>query len=189
MVVLSVALAVTIAVAIVGLGTARLNPAIVPTGTAALPADPAAISRLPVFPSAVSDEAVNRILRLITVMQLLLGGVAVITLLAAASMSARERLRELGVLGALGCTTWQLAGASAVSQGALGAIGALTGVPLGMGFYLVFKAAAGGGFEGLPPPLDIALVALAAVATAAAAGAVPALLVQRVPASQALAAE
>jgi putative ABC transport system permease protein len=187
--VLSVALAVTIAVAIVGLGASELDPAIAPTQAAELPADPADISRLPVFPSAVGEQAVGRILTLITAMQVLLGGVAVLTLLAAASMSVRERLRELGVLHALGCTTAQLAGASAVSQGGLGAIGAVVGVPLGLGFYLLFKAASGGGFTGFPPPLGIVLVATTAVAIAAAAGAVPALLAQRVPASVALAAE
>jgi putative ABC transport system permease protein len=97
----------------------------------------------------------------------LLGGVAVVTLLAAASMSARERLRELGVLHALGCTTPRLVRASAVSQGALGAVGVLVGVPLGLGVYLLFKAMAGGGFTGAPPALAVALVALAAVAVAA----------------------
>jgi hypothetical protein len=130
--VLSVALAVTIAVAIVGLGASELDPAIAPTQAAELPADPADISRLPVFPSAVGEQAVGRILTLITAMQVLLGGVAVVTLLAAA-MSVRERLRELGVLHALGCTTAQLAGASAVSQGGLGAIGAVVGVPWALG--------------------------------------------------------
>lgn len=122
--VLSVALAVTIAVAIVGLGTSELDPEIAPTRAVGLPADPAAISELPVFPSAVSQQAIGRVLTLITALQVLLGGVAVVTLLAAASMSARERLRELGVLHALGCTAPQLVGASAVSQGVLGAVGA-----------------------------------------------------------------
>ena len=41
---------------------------------------------------------------------------------------------------------------------------------------------AGGGFTGAPPPLGVALVAIAA-------GAVPALLAQRVPTSQVLAVE
>lgn len=49
----------------------------------------------------------------------LLGGVAVVTLLAAASMSIQKRLRELSVLHAVGCTTAQLTGASAVSQAPL----------------------------------------------------------------------
>jgi putative ABC transport system permease protein len=187
--VLSVTLAVTIAVAIVGLGTSELDPAIAPTQATGLPADPADISRLPVFSSAVSQQAIGRILTLITAMQLLLGGVAVVTLLAAAAMSIQERLRELGVLHTLGCTTAQLAGASAISQGALGTIGAVIGIPLGLGFYLLFKAMAGGGFTGSPPPLAIVLIALGAVAISAAAGAVPALLAQRVPASIALAAE
>jgi len=187
--VLSVALAVTIAVAIVGLGASEVNPEIASTQAAELPADPADISELPVFSSAVSDEVIGRALTLITALQVLLGGVAVITLLAAAAMSVRERLRELGVLHALGCTGGQLVGASAVSQGALGTIGTLLGIPLGLGVYLLFKAMAGGGFTGTPPPLGVALVAVAAVAIAAVAGAVPALLAQRVPASVALAAE
>jgi putative ABC transport system permease protein len=187
--VLSVALAVTIAVAVVGLGTSELDPVIAPTQAASLPADPAEISRLPVFSPAISQQVIGRIMTLITAMQVLLGGVAVVTLLAAASMSIQERLRELSVLHALGCTTTQLAGASAVSQGALGAIGVALGLPLGLGTYLLFKAMSGGGFTGSPPPLPIALIALAAIAIAAGAGAGPALLAQRVPANQALATE
>jgi putative ABC transport system permease protein len=187
--VLSVTLAVTIAVAIIGLGASELDPAIAPTRAAQLPADPADISRLPVFSPAVSDQAIGRIMTLIAALQVLLGAVAVITLLAAASMSIQERLRELGVLHALGCTTGQLVGASAVSQGTLGTIGSLLGIPLGLGVYLLFKAMAGGGFTGSPPPPAILLIALAAIAIAAAAGAIPALLAQRFPASQALAAE
>ena len=187
--VLSVALAVTIAVAVVGLGTSELDPAIAPTQAASLPADPAEISRLPVFSPAISQQVIGRIMTLITAMQVLLGGVAVVTLLAAASMSIQERLRELSVLHALGCTSTQLAGASAVSQGALGAIGVALGLPLGLGVYLLFKAMSGGGFTGSPPPLPIALIALAAIAIAAGAGAGPALLAQRVPANQALATE
>jgi putative ABC transport system permease protein len=188
-IVLSVALAVTIAVAVVGLGTSQLDPAIAPTRAASLPADPAEISRLPVFSPAISQQVIGRIMTLITAMQALLGGVALVTLLAAASMSIQERLRELSVLHAVGCTTAQLAGASAVSQGTLGAIGAALGLPLGLGTYLLFKVMAGGGFTGSPPPLPLALIILAAIAIAAAAGAVPALLAQRLPANQALAAE
>jgi putative ABC transport system permease protein len=187
--VLSVALAVAIAVAVVGLGTSKLDPAIAPTQAASLPADPAEISRLPVFSPAISQQVVGRVMMLIAAMQALLAGVAVITLLAAASMSIQERLRELSVLHAVGCTTAQLAGASAVSQGALGAIGAALGLPLGLGTYLLFKAMAGGGFSGSPAPLALALIALAAIAVAAGAGAVPALLAQRVPTNRALAAE
>jgi hypothetical protein len=49
-----------------------------------------------------------------------------------------------------------------VSQGALGTIGAVIGVLLGLGFYLLFKVASGGGFTGFPPLLGIALVVMAA---------------------------
>jgi putative ABC transport system permease protein len=165
------------------------DPAVAPTRVASLPADPAEISRLPVFSPAISQQVVGRVMTLITALQALLGGVAVVTLLAAASMSVQERLRELGGLHALGCSAAQLAGAPAVSQGALGAIGAALGLPLGLGVYLLFKVMGGGGFTGSPPAPALALIALAAVAVAAVSGAVPALLAQGVPASQARAVE
>ena len=100
-----VALAVTIAVAVVGLGTSELDPAIATTRVAGLPADPAEISRLPVFSPAISQQVIGRIMTLIAAMQALLGGVAVVTQLAAASMSIQERLRELSVLHAVGTST------------------------------------------------------------------------------------
>jgi putative ABC transport system permease protein len=190
--VLTVALAVTMAVAIVGLGTTELDatdPTIEPADASALPADPEDISRLPVWPSAVSGEVVDRLMRLITSLQVLLGGVAIATLLAAASMTLQERLRELGTLHAIGCTTPQLVGASAVSHGALGIVGTIIGVPLGLALHLVLTESSGEGIDGAPPPGSIALIAVAAVALAAAAAALPALLLQRHPTSQALAAD
>jgi hypothetical protein len=185
--VLTVSLAVTMAVAIVGLGSSDLDPTLSPSQATELPADRADIADLPVWPSAVSGEVTGRVLDLITALQVLLGGVALLTLLAAASMTLRERLGELGTLHALGCTTPQLVGASAVSQGVLGAVGALIGIPLGLGFYFVFNAASG--FESAMPGAGIGLVALTAIAVTAATAALPALLVQRRPTAEALATE
>lgn len=65
------------------------------------------------WPTTVSGEVTGRIVDLLTTMQVLLGGVAVVTLLAAAAMTLQGRFRELGTLHALDCTTGQLAGASA----------------------------------------------------------------------------
>lgn len=189
--VLSVALAVTMAVAVVGLGSTELvDPAAAPALTTdELPADPADIRDLPVWPSAVDDAITDRILALITTLEVLLGAVAIVTLLAAAAMTLQERLRELGTLHALGCTTPQLVGASAMSQGVLGVVGTVIGVPLGMGLYLLLTSASGGGLEGGPAPAAVGLVAVAAVAICAVTAAVPALVVQRRPTNQALAAE
>jgi hypothetical protein len=58
-----VALAVTIAVAVVGLGTSELDPAIATTRVAGLPADPAEISQLPVFSPAISQQVIGLIRR------------------------------------------------------------------------------------------------------------------------------
>jgi hypothetical protein len=182
--VLSVARAVTIAVAIVGLGASELDPAVAPSPPSSPPIRPnlqaarVALGRQRAgrrpdpdaryrHAGAAGDRGRHAAG----------GGVGVV----------RERLRELGVLHALGCTTAQLAAASAGAKAAW-ARSALIGVPLGLSFHLLFKAASCD-ITGFPPPLGIALVALAAVAIAAAAGAVPALLAGRVPDGVALAAE
>jgi len=188
--VLTVTLAVAMAVATVALAAEELDatdPAVSPTAANEIPADPADIPGLPVWPSAVSGEITGRIIDLFTTMQVLLGGVAVATLLAAAAMSLQERTRELGTLHALGCTTGQLAGASALSQGILGVIGAMLGVPLGLAFYS--EAGPATPSEGSTSSSAVAAVAIAAVAIAAIAAAVPALVLQRHPTSEALAAE
>ena len=190
-VVLGVSLAVTLAVPIVGLGTViAAPPSSAPSAPAGqLPADSANILELPAVPAAINSEIAGKIATLVTTMELLLGAIAVITLLAAAAMSMRERTRELGVLHALGCTTPQLVGASAISHGTLGAVGALIGGPLGIGLYFGLLGLGTGTASGMPSLSAITLPAIAAVAIAAAAGAVPAVLAQRFPASVALAAE
>jgi putative ABC transport system permease protein len=190
--VLTVTLAVTMAVAIVALAAVKIDlndPTAPPEATTVteLPANPADIEGLPVWPSAVSGEVTGRIVDLVTTMQVLLGGVAVVTLLAAAAMTLQERVRELGTLHALGCTTGQLAGASAVGQGLLGVIGAMLGVPLGLGLYSAIGADSG--VDSSIPPGAVGAVALAAATVAAAAAAIPALVLQRRPTSEALAAE
>jgi FtsX-like permease family len=184
---LSVGLAVTLTVAVVGLGSIEWAGPAAPAS--ALPADPADIADLSGLPSSVSGELTDRYLTLITTLQVLLGGVALLTLLAASSMSIRERLRELGVLHAIGCSRLQLVGASAISQGVLGVIGTLIGVPLGLAVYLLFRLAAAGTVEGFPSPALLISVAGAAVVVAAATAIIPAMLAQRLPTSEALAAE
>jgi putative ABC transport system permease protein len=187
---LSVGLAVTIAVAIIGLGSVDVvGPGTLAVPASELPADRSAIADLSGLPSAVSGELVGGFLSLVTTLQVLLGGVALATMLAASSMSIRERLRELGVLHAIGCSRLQLAGASAISHGVLGVIATLIGVPLGLGVYLLFRLAAAGTVQGHLSPAPLIAVAVAAVVVAAATAAVPAMLVQRIPISEALAAE
>jgi ABC-type antimicrobial peptide transport system permease subunit len=174
--VMGVAFAVTMAVPIAGIGTATATPqpSAPRAGAAEIPADATDILALPAMPAAINSEIAQRIGTLITTMELLLGAIAIIMLLAAAAMSMRERIRELGVLHALGCTTPQLVGASAVSHGAIGAVGALIGLPPGAGLYLGLLGLGTGNAAGIPPTSAIALPAIAAILIAAAAGAAPA---------------
>jgi putative ABC transport system permease protein len=191
--VLTVAFAVTITMAVVAAAAATELEAIVHTGSpdaatvTEIPADPSDIPNLPVFSSTFSDEARNDASSdLVSTMQVLVIGVAVLTLLAAAAMTLRERSRELSTLHALGCTPAQLAGASSISQGFLGLIGALLGIPIGLE---LFSALSSSRVEASAPPGQVAAIAIAAVAIAAIAAAIPALVLQRRSTSQALAAE
>jgi hypothetical protein len=60
---------------------------------------------------------------------------------------------------------------------------------IGPGVLPLVPARAGGTVQGIPSPVTIIAVAAVAVAITAATGAAPAVLVQRLPTSQALAAE
>ncbi|HKO84364.1 MAG TPA: hypothetical protein VJ140_07325 [Actinomycetota bacterium] len=85
----------------------HLVPDIATTRVAGLPADPAEISRLPVFSPAISQQVIGRIMTLIAAMQALLGrgrrghpaggGVDV----------DPGAAQELSVLHAVACTTAQ----------------------------------------------------------------------------------
>jgi putative ABC transport system permease protein len=73
------------------------------------------------------------------VLTLVLGGIAVANLLAVTVAGQRERARSLGILRAVGCTTRQLIGQTAVGTAAIGLVAGLLGAPLG---WLLFRVAA-----------------------------------------------
>jgi putative ABC transport system permease protein len=127
---------------------------------------------------------------LFTVLTMVLGGIAAANLLAVTVAGQRERARSLGILRAVGCTTRQLIGQSAVGTAAIGLAAGVVGAPLG---WLLFRVvadattkAAGLGPSPIPAPSWAALVVviIGVTATAAATGALAAIGPTRRPAAE-----
>ena len=110
------------------------------------------------------------------------------TLVAVAGLAVRERMRELGVLRALGLTPRQVRATLTSGQVVLAAAASLVAVPLGVAFYLALYAAASGTTDGavLAPWWALASVPVGAVLLASLAVSLPARLALRVPAADAL---
>jgi putative ABC transport system permease protein len=127
---------------------------------------------------------------LFTVLTMVLGAIAAANLLAVTVAGQRERARSLGILRAVGCTTRQLVGQSAVGTAAIGLLAGVVGAPLGwLGFRVAADAttkAAGLGPNPIPAPSWAALVAVivGVTATAAATGALAAVGPARQPAAE-----
>lgn len=91
--------------------------------------------------------------------------VGAINLLAALLLGVRERVRDLGVLKAIGLTPRQLSGAFAAAQGLLGVLAVAVGIPLGLAaFRLVIKLSGGEDEFAYPAWWWLALLVPAALA-------------------------
>jgi putative ABC transport system permease protein len=177
--VLAVALAVTATVAALGMeATFRASRDV---SRAAAPAVPLASG------AVVDDESGLR--TLVYGLQGLLGVVALASISAVGLVGLRERRRELAVLSAVGFTVRQLAASTVAAQAVLAGLGALAGIPLGMGFFRLAYGLANGSSAGLvdAPPAQLAAVVPAAMLVAALVAAVPGTSLRRLPVSAALA--
>ena len=66
------------------------------------------------------------------------------TLIAIALLSVRERIRDYGVLKAVGLTPRQIASSLVGAHAAVALVAALLSIPLGIGLYLTVYGIAGG---------------------------------------------
>ena len=73
--------------------------------------------------------------------------VGLVNLLATVLLAVRERVRDMGVLKAVGVTPGQLGRSVLSSQGILGALAALAGIPLGLGIFRLAVGLTGGSDE------------------------------------------
>jgi len=125
---------------------------------------------------------VTIVLVTVTLLTLMLGTVAALGVFNTVVLNTRERRRDLGMLKSIGMTPAQVTLMVVTSMAALGAIGGLLGIPLGIvAHHLVVPAMANGAQVDVPafmldvyPPGLLALLVLAGILIAAVGALLPA---------------
>ena len=134
--VLALALTLTSAVATLGM-EASLDVGTDPGVAAPIPG-----LETPRFDPVNDDAGEAEILRpVVYSLSALLLFVGLVNLLATLLLTTRERVRDLGVLGAVGMTPRQVSGSLVAEQALVATLAGLVGLPLGL---LIFRAAVGG---------------------------------------------
>ena len=106
--------------------------------------------------------------------------IAVTSLLAIALLGLRERLRDFGVLKAIGLTPRQVASTLVSPYGLLALVASLLSVPVGIVLYVAtYRAAGGDGDPTIAPWPWLALIPVATVLVVVAATSVPARIAAR----------
>jgi putative ABC transport system permease protein len=113
------------------------------------------------------------------------------TLVAVALLSVRERIRDFGVLKAIGLTPTQITSTLVSAHTALALVAALLSIPVGIGLYLALYAAANDNATDavIAPWPWLALIPIATLLLVAAAVGLPARLATRMHAAEALRVE
>ncbi len=134
--------------------------------------------------SDIPDELSLLVYTLDTVLLL----ITVTTLVAVALLSVRERIRDYGVLKAIGLTPRQITSTVISANAALSLVASLIAVPLGVGLYLTLAWITSGTTEEavVAPWWSLALIPLGTVLVVVAATSVPARLATRIRTSDAL---
>lgn len=114
--------------------------------------------------------------------------IAATTLVAVMLLSVRERIRDLGVLKAIGLTPAQITSGLVGAQALLATLAALLSIPLGIGLYLAVLSLTSGTVHGavLAPWWHVALVPVAVAAAVAVTTSMPARLAAQIPITEAV---
>lgn len=130
----------------------------------------------------------DELLLLIYTLETVLLLITTTTLVAVALLSVRERIRDYGVLKAIGLTPRQITSTVVSAHAALAVLASLLAVPLGIGLYLALFRIAGDKTEEavIAPWWSLALVPIGAVLVVVAATSVPARLATRIRTADAL---
>jgi ABC-type lipoprotein release transport system permease subunit len=139
-------------------------------------------------PAGEASDFPDELLLLIYSLDAVLLLITATTLVAVALLSVRERIRDYGVLKAIGLTPAQITSTVVSAHAALAAVASLLAIPLGMGIYLALYAIASGSTEDavLAPWWSLALIPVATVLVVVAATSLPARLATRIHAADAL---
>ena len=114
--------------------------------------------------------------------------ITVTTLVAVALLSVRERIRDYGVLKAIGLTPRQITSTVISAHAALALVASLLAVPLGVGLYLTLAWISSGTTEDavVAPWRSLALIPIGTVLVVVAATSLPARLATRIRTADAL---
>ena len=134
--------------------------------------------------SDIPDELPLLLYTLDTVLLL----ITLTTLVAVALLSVRERIRDYGVLKAIGLTPGQITATAISAHAALALVASLLAVPLGAGLFLALAWVTSGTTEDavVAPLRSLALIPIGTVLVVVAATIVPARLATRIRTSDAL---
>ena len=139
-------------------------------------------------PSSEASDFPDELLVLIYSLDVVLLLVTATTLVAVALLSVRERVRDYGVLKAIGFTPRQITSTVISAQAGLAALAAVLAVPLGIGLYLGLFRIAGDTTEDavIAPWWSLALIPIGTVLAVVVATSLPARLATRIKAAEAL---
>jgi putative ABC transport system permease protein len=137
--------------------------------TATLPPDPSGLRPQRLDPVSVTDATREQVRPLVHGLNGVLVLVAIVNLLATALLAVRERVRDFGVLKAMGLTPRQILQSVLSAHAALGVGATLIGLPAGIGMFLGVYDIVNGNTELARIPAWWALVLVPACAAAAVA--------------------
>lgn len=139
-------------------------------------------------PSSMPSDFPHELLVLVYTLVGVLLLITATTLAAVALLSVRERVRDYGILKAIGVTPGQIVSTVVGANLAVAVLASLAALPLGIGLYLGLYAMSGDGTDGavIAPWWALALIPVGAVAFVLAATSLPAWLATRIRTSDAL---
>jgi len=139
-------------------------------------------------PSSEASDFPDELLLLIYTLDATLLLITATTLVAVALLSVRERIRDYGVLKAIGLTPGQITSTVVGAHAAVAALASLLAVPLGIGLYLALFQIAGDTTEDavIAPWWSLALIPIGTVLVVVAATVLPARLATRIRTADAL---
>jgi putative ABC transport system permease protein len=139
-------------------------------------------------PASQPSDFPDELLLLIYTLDAVLLLITLTTLVAVVLLSVRERIRDFGVLKAIGLTPGQITSTVISSHAALAFIAALVAVPLGIALYLGLFRIAGDATEAavIAPWWSLALIPVGTVLVVVAATSLPAWLATRIHTADAL---
>jgi putative ABC transport system permease protein len=139
-------------------------------------------------PSSEASDFPGELLVLVYTLDTTLLLITVTTLVAVALLSVRERIRDYGVLKAIGLTPTQIASTVVSGPAALAVLASVLAIPLGIGLYLALFQIAGDTTEDavIAPWWSLALVPVGTLLVVVAATILPARLATRIRTADAL---